>query len=1220
MLRWSPVRHLRFSKPRDSSLRFVLGRSIQLKFHEPPTISRLPRRTPSVRRIGCFIGSAIDYGEAGTGMSKPEVSDSFSAASRGSVPGARRIVVSSANEVRLAKALDHLDSLLGHSEVLLLAPTRGAADDFARACGERHGAIYALHRTTLTGLVANLATERLAQQNLAPVTRLGMEALAARSIHSCRSRLNYFGPVVDTPGFPRALASTLSELRMEGADREKLGSSGAPGHDLALLLDCYEKELRSRSLADYATMCRLSTEVAKGANHRLLGLPVLQLDVVPDSEAEQAALSAVFLQASSVFATALAQDAEGVRILQSILKVEAEGLDGSPGEDALDRLRRFIFLPSPAERKDLNESVEFFSAPGEGLECVEIARRIRSAAEPDGRKNQGDSGGGVPFDQMAILLRHPDAYLPLVEDALRRARIEGYFTKGAIRPDPSGRAFLALLACAEEGLSASTFAEYLSLGQVPRLTESGSPPQPEPEDLFVPPEDEIQFSFRFPPQGDLRSRERAPGRGDGEAGLKSGSDAASGQIDNSASPEQKDAFEDASSPVIAGTLRAPFDWEKLLVDAAVIGGKDRWSRRLRGLENEFLRKLEEAQKEEGGEAERGYLTRQIEQLKNLENFALPVIQFLGSLPSSASWGNWLDALKRLAGMALRQPDSVLSVLSELEPMEEVGPVSLTEVRQALAERLSVLRREPPRRRYGKVFVGTPEEVQGRSFEIVFVPGLAEGVFPRRPSEDPLLLDDYRRALSPRLLTREKRARQEALMLRHAAAAARSRLCVSYPRMDVAQARGRVPSVFALEVLSAAEGRLPSLRDLEMRAIEASQARLGWPAPREPRHALDEAEHDLAVLEPLLHRPGDQVRGHAAYLVEASPTLARSLRARWARWNWKWSGADGIYKPDAPTLGVLARHRMSERSYSPSALQNYAVCPYRFLLQAIHRLRERDQAAAIERLDPLTRGGLFHEVQFKFFRALEAKRLLPVNPGNYARVMDLADEVYDEIVMKWEEDLAPAIPQVWRSEIESLRTDLRGWVQKLTDIQAEWLPVHFEYAFGLPPGPAREMERDPDSLSEAVVILDGMKLRGSIDLVEEHAKNGIIRVTDHKTGRAPWSEPRYVGKGEILQPLLYALAAEQMLGKPVRSGVLFYCTQRGNYKSVEVPLNSEGRKWISQVIKTIDGAIQQGVLPAAPRKDACRICDYEMVCGPNEERRLKEKKARLDPLEDLRCLP
>ena len=68
---------------------------------------------------------------------------------------------------------------------------------------------------------------------------------------------------------------------------------------------------------------------------------------------------------------------------------------------------------------------------------------------------------------MAILLRNPERYQPVIEDALRRAAIPAYFSRGTARPDPAGRAFLALLACAAEKCSASRFAEYLSLGQVP---------------------------------------------------------------------------------------------------------------------------------------------------------------------------------------------------------------------------------------------------------------------------------------------------------------------------------------------------------------------------------------------------------------------------------------------------------------------------------------------------------------------------------------------------------------------------------------------------------------------------------------------------------------------------------------------------------------------------------------------------------------------------------
>ena len=91
------------------------------------------------------------------------------------------------------------------------------------------------------------------------------------------------------------------------------------------------------------------------------------------------------------------------------------------------------------------------------------------------------------------------------------------------------------------------------------------------------------------------------------------------------------------------------------------------------------------------------------------------------------------------------------------------------------------------------------------------------------------------------------------------------------------------------------------------------------------------------------------------------------------------------------------------------------------------------------------------------------------------------------------------------------------------------------------------------------MLDGMRLRGSMDVVEKHQSRGALRITDHKTGRAPADAPLYVGRGAFLQPLLYALAAEQLFGEKVECGRLFYCTQRGNYDEYELPLCGHGAR-------------------------------------------------------------
>ena len=89
-----------------------------------------------------------------------------------------------------------------------------------------------------------------------------------------------------------------------------------------------------------------------------------------------------------------------------------------------------------------------------------------------------EAGRGVPFDEMAVCLRAPQQYLGLLEHACARGGVPAYFDRGTRRPDPSGRAFVALLSCAVDGLSAKRFDEYLSLGQVPPVdaARSARPP------------------------------------------------------------------------------------------------------------------------------------------------------------------------------------------------------------------------------------------------------------------------------------------------------------------------------------------------------------------------------------------------------------------------------------------------------------------------------------------------------------------------------------------------------------------------------------------------------------------------------------------------------------------------------------------------------------------------------------------------------------------------
>ena len=525
----------------------------------------------------------------------------------------------------------------------MLAPSRGAADDFARLCCP--SGILGLHRATWRQLAAELSTPGLVAAGKAPASRLATEAICARAAHQLRKerRIPYFEPVAGMPGFSKALAATLTELRLDNADSGKLRDAGAPGLDLSALLEIYEQKLNEASLADLAAMLRLATAAAREGQHRFAGLTLMLIDPPMESALEKDFVSALASQSPRIFAATLAGDHKSIDTLERILGYAVARVDTAAKPTQLDCVRASLFLPQTQEAAGEDDSLDYFSAPGEGMESVEIARRIRKLADLD-----------TPFDRVAILLRDPERYQPFLEEALRRAGIPAYFTRGVVRPHPAGRAFLALLACAQDGCSASRFGEYLSLGQAP--SSDGAV-----DEGNLPLDDELLSGFLG--LGEVREPKPA------------------GAVE----PMDEDA------PIMGGALQSPIGWEDLLVDAAVIGGVERWERRLSGLKEELNLQLSEL---EENSAARHHLEDRIRRLENLERFAVPLVRQLHALPENTIWSQWIEALKGLARAALRQPEPVLSILSELESMGEVGPVALDEVIQTLSDRLRFLRREP----------------------------------------------------------------------------------------------------------------------------------------------------------------------------------------------------------------------------------------------------------------------------------------------------------------------------------------------------------------------------------------------------------------------------------------------------------------------------------------------------------------------------------------------
>ena len=143
----------------------------------------------------------------------------------------------------------------------MIASVKEAADDLVRAFAVSRGAMLGVHRLTLNRLVGLLAAEELADAGLAPADGLAAEAVAARAVFRLApsGALAHFEPVLNLPGFSRALARTLIELRWNNIAADELRALGGAGEAIAATLAQFDAELAEAKLIDRAGMLKVAT-------------------------------------------------------------------------------------------------------------------------------------------------------------------------------------------------------------------------------------------------------------------------------------------------------------------------------------------------------------------------------------------------------------------------------------------------------------------------------------------------------------------------------------------------------------------------------------------------------------------------------------------------------------------------------------------------------------------------------------------------------------------------------------------------------------------------------------------------------------------------------------------------------------------------------------------------------------------------------------------------
>jgi hypothetical protein len=457
---------------------------------------------------------------------------------------------------------------------------------------------------------------------------------------------------------------------------------------------------------------------------------------------------------------------------------------------------------------------------------------------------------------------------------------------------------------------------------------------------------------------------------------------------------------------------------------------------------------------------------------------------------------------------------------------------------------------------------------------VFVVGADAEHLPGSGTQDPVLLDSDRRVLGEGLPTSSELLRER--IFRFAAFFARlrgARVTLSYRAWDAAQARSIGPSPVLLAAL-----RLQR-RDahLTFRDLYETLGRVVCRVPRAGRLPLDSDDVWMAGLG-----SGEVMRSGVDHVRAAFPGLNAGLSLFLER-------SEGV---PGPAHGVIkARPQEFDPRKNPSLvvsasrLEDLGACPLRYLHRSVMRIYPPDdpELDPDRWLNPLSRGGLLHEVFETSLRKARARKLKMEEPGFEA----LAVQTLGSCVERLRAEVPVPGEGALRRELVTLEEDVRSFVRMVRQRGAPW--VALELAFGIGDDDPVLLELEQGQL----------RLSGAIDRVDENLQG--VHVVDYKTGM-PWGMEGGSGTfdgGRRLQHALYAHAAEQRLGGTVVSGEYHYPTRRGeNQAFVYDRLRLAG---VGALLDLMLDTVASGSFVPTEHADDCRFCDYADVCRTRQAR-------------------
>src|SRR5438309_7753240 len=534
------------------------------------------------------------------------------------------------------------------------------------------------------------------------------------------------------------------------------------------------------------------------------------------------------------------------------------------------------------------------------------------------------------------------------------------------------------------------------------------------------------------------------------------------------------------------------------------------------------------------DAEQPLVAIAAEQVALLFDLVTRLHRALSSLPETAGWDAYAEEFRMLlpeyfhlpaweTGASDTHTDRVQTAIKGC--LESVASLDRLSEDITLADWVEqvvrVLERSPVPSEAGDrhgVQVLDAMAARGVPFRALFVLGLNEKVFPRSVQEDPFLREADRavlaRDLGFKIPCKLEGFDEERLLFALLLRSARERVVLSYQRAD-RDGRPMVPSGYLAELKPHAGGselrikRRPTERWAEQPFAQRPSDSSAL-TPREAGLLMILKGSTSSSLTPLLrlHQP-PELFAHGLTAVSAIDSMKPALTPH-----------DGM-------VGVARTHwRLLERhGVSPTALERYAQCPFKYFAEKVLRLEPLKTPDSILVPDARARGTLCHAILRAFYERLYQRNVQPADVAS-ADVERWLDEVVAVAFAKFESEEPVGYPLLWSLVKEDLTRLVRTFVENdLQELRTSgYRPILFEVAVT---GSFGATLPDP---------LNHVPIRGRLDRVDVRQEEGQahVRIVDYKytESSGPKLEDRDLAtaalRGKRLQPPLYLLAATGVL--------------------------------------------------------------------------------------------